>query len=353
MNASVCRNVRNIVISATTINNNKNKNIAPIYIAYKSGKSCHNYWLYGHHLQQTLINIHITSIQFTTILFIGMQLSRLFPWWVHNLRYDTAFLPFLTRTLNMIFIVQHLTKLQIFTKIGMHSKNSTKASFTTYNRRSVAMKPNPYLQYSLVQNKALKSCWSSNLTHRPPHLLMLSNLLILIANLLVHFPCLLPRPMCLSHVLSQRLQKHFHFFRFLPSCWNLPGVWQFLKKAELRLSSTPESFRTVLSLSILWTAFIGPWRKKLGSLLFFSALRSTTSPILGDFKTAPLFSSTYASPLNSLHQSLSRTSSLGTISLSLLNSGSLDFWTRTCRQELSTPPHSVCLTPQKDLCPIP
>ena len=118
-------------------------NIAPIYIAYKSGKSCHNYWLYGHHLQHTLINVHITSIQFTTILFIGMQLSRLFPWWVHNLRYDTAFLPFLTRTLNMIFIVQHLTKLQIFTKIGMHSKNSTKASFTTYNSRSVAMKPNP------------------------------------------------------------------------------------------------------------------------------------------------------------------------------------------------------------------
>ena len=139
--------------------------------------------LYGHHLQHTLINVHITSIQFTTILFIGMQLSRLFPWWVHNLRYDTAFLPFLTRTLNMIFIVQHLTKLQIFTKIGMHSKNSTKASFTTYNRRSVAMKPNPWLQYSLVQNKALKSCWSSNLTHRPPHLLMLSNLLILIANI--------------------------------------------------------------------------------------------------------------------------------------------------------------------------
>ena len=118
-----------------------------------------------------------------TILFIGMQLSRLFPWWVHNLRYDTAFLPFLTRTLTMIFIVQHLTKLQIFTKIGMHSKNSTKASSTTYNSRSVAMKPNPYLQYSLVQNKALKSCWSSNLTHRPPHLLMLSNLLILIANI--------------------------------------------------------------------------------------------------------------------------------------------------------------------------
>ena len=62
--------------------------------------------------------------------------------------------------------------------------------------------------------------------------------------------------------------------------------------------------------------------EKLGSLLFFSALRSTTSPILGDFKTAPLFSSTYASPLNSLHQSLSRTSSLGTISLSL----SPQFW---------------------------
>ena len=79
MNASVCRNVRNIVISATTINNNKNKNIAPIYIAYKSGKSCHNYWLYGHHLQQTLINIHITSIQFTTILFIGMELCPSIP----------------------------------------------------------------------------------------------------------------------------------------------------------------------------------------------------------------------------------------------------------------------------------
>ena len=130
----------------------------------------------------------------------------------------------------------------------------------------------------------------------------------------VPFPCSFPT-----------FAKAFPFLRFLPSCWNLPGVWQFLKKAELRLSSTPESFRTVLSLSILWTAFIGPWRKKLGSLLFFSALRSTTSPILGDFKTAPLFSSTYASPLNSLHQSLSRTSSLGTISLSL--SSILEVWT--------------------------
>ena len=88
-------------------------------------------------------------------------------------------------------------------------------------------------------------------------------------------------------------------------------------------------------------------------VIFLRPQEHYTSPILGDFKTAPLFSSTYASPLNSLHQSLSRTSSLGTISLSLLNSGSLDFWTRTCRQELSTPPHSVCLTPQKDLCPIP
>ena len=58
------------------------------------------------------------------------------------------------------------------------------------------------------------------------------------------------------------------------------------------------------------------FQKKLGSVLFFSALRSTTSPILGDFKTAPLFSSTLASPLNSLHQSLSRTPSLETISLS-------------------------------------
>ena len=54
-------------------------NIAPIYIACKSGKSCHNYWLYGHHLQQTLINIHITSIQFTTILFIGMRLCPSIP----------------------------------------------------------------------------------------------------------------------------------------------------------------------------------------------------------------------------------------------------------------------------------
>ena len=126
-----------------------------------------------------------TSLQYNSQQFYlkACSYARLFPWWVHNLRYDTAFLPFLTRTLNMIFIVQHLTKLQIFTKIGMHSKNSTKASFTTYNSRSVAMKPNPYLQYSLVQNKALKSCWSSNLTHRPPHLLMLSNLLILIANI--------------------------------------------------------------------------------------------------------------------------------------------------------------------------
>lgn len=169
----------------------------------------------------------------------------------------------------MIFIVQHLTKLQIFTKIGMHSKNSTKASFTTYNSRSVAMKPNPYLQYFLVQNKALKSCWSSNLTHRPPHLLMLSNLLILIANIYsfifhVYFRVRCAFPMFFPSV-CKSISISSVFYRAVGT---FLGYGNFKKKAELRLSSTPKSFRTVLSLSILWTAFTGPWGKNLAVCYF-------------------------------------------------------------------------------------